>query len=671
VTGIVTPPSDSFAKALTKALGGDREAMAALPGLATSASDQARDAAGSRSQFAREQARILSGVLEAAAEAERLGIETPAQAAQTLQQKLLAAQQKLAEATATANAIGAPLVAQQERLIEEYTKALAELADARAAAARAQAALDAINGNTAQTVVMVTNVLDATRALRSAIDINFAALDTTVDGLLTLDELRTGLAGKATDQQITAMMALLDTNNDGVISKLEASIAASNSLPNQIGLSLAGKFDTLTATTGGLLKFEEFKTQFAGLSTDAELKNIFALLDLNNDGVISKLESLRAETVKLGAIFEVGKTVTFDANDPIRSVFDNISKTNKILTAQFTQWLHVMSGSIVTLNEQAGTISVSEVTGFMTEKNRGAGAAGFPGQYVLQYDSTNYLMQIAASTALTAKSLDNLAFGHWSMLIRGFGPSAAVNVNVVGGSTGSGGTTASAPDYTSHFNSIIAATQGTQNNTAGTKDALNNIANGGWSALIRGFGPGSAVNVNIVGGAAGGSSAPDYTSHFNQIITATQGTQQALINFAYGNWSMLIRGFGASQSVPVSFRREYTSTSFFAKGGAFTNGIVSRPTAFNIGEMGEAGSEAIMPLANIGGSLGVRAHMPDLSGMIEELRALRQEVSMLRYEARATAISTGRSEALLKRVTNNGEGMTVVTDGEPLKVVSV
>jgi hypothetical protein len=62
--------------------------------------------------------------------------------------------------------------------------------------------------------------------------------------------------------------------------------------------------------------------------------------------------------------------------------------------------------------------------------------------------------------------------------------------------------------------------------------------------------------------------------------------------------------------------------------------------------------------------------MPDLSGMIEELRALRQEVSMLRYEARATAISTGRSEALLKRVTNNGEGMTVVTDGEPLKVVS-
>lgn len=45
----------------------------------------------------------------------------------------------------------------------------------------------------------------------------------------------------------------------------------------------------------------------------------------------------------------------------------------------------------------------------------------------------------------------------------------------------------------------------------------------------------------------------------------------------------------------------------FAAGGAFTNGVVSRPTTFDIGVMGERGSEAIMPLANIGGRLGVYA----------------------------------------------------------------
>lgn len=45
----------------------------------------------------------------------------------------------------------------------------------------------------------------------------------------------------------------------------------------------------------------------------------------------------------------------------------------------------------------------------------------------------------------------------------------------------------------------------------------------------------------------------------------------------------------------------------FATGGVFTNTIVKRPTAFNMAEMGEAGPEAILPLTNVGGSLGVRA----------------------------------------------------------------
>jgi phage-related minor tail protein len=40
----------------------------------------------------------------------------------------------------------------------------------------------------------------------------------------------------------------------------------------------------------------------------------------------------------------------------------------------------------------------------------------------------------------------------------------------------------------------------------------------------------------------------------------------------------------------------------FAKGG-----IVSNPSFFNMGLMGEAGPEAIMPLARVGGKLGVAA----------------------------------------------------------------
>ena len=106
------------------------------------------------------------------------------------------------------------------------------------------------------------------------------------------------------------------------------------------------------------------------------------------------------------------------------------------------------------------------------------------------------------------------------------------------------------------------------------------------------------------------------------------------------------------------------ATSAFASGGVFTNSIVSSPTAFNMGLMGEAGPEAIMPLANIGGSLGVRYAGPDfthfgrgMEAMAAEITALRAELQGLRAEARATAVNTGRTQDLLKRVSRNGEAL--------------
>lgn len=45
----------------------------------------------------------------------------------------------------------------------------------------------------------------------------------------------------------------------------------------------------------------------------------------------------------------------------------------------------------------------------------------------------------------------------------------------------------------------------------------------------------------------------------------------------------------------------------FAKGGAFTGSVIKKPTAFNMGLMGEAGPEAIMPLQKVNGQLGVAA----------------------------------------------------------------
>lgn len=73
-------------------------------------------------------------------------------------------------------------------------------------------------------------------------------------------------------------------------------------------------------------------------------------------------------------------------------------------------------------------------------------------------------------------------------------------------------------------------------------------------------------------------------------------------------------------------------TQFFAKGGAFTNSVVSKPTAFSSsggpGVMGEAGPEAIMPLTRgSDGSLGVRAQV-DLSGLQQQGSAVQVNIQI-------------------------------------------
>lgn len=426
VDGVVVPPSDAFAKALTKALAGDAKAMAQLPSLASTATSGARSEAGSAAEFRLQEGRILAGVAAAAAAAAALGVESPEQAAQTLQKKLADAQAKLAEALSAANAIQAPLVSNQQTLIAQYKQALAQLATAQAAAAAAQKALDAIAGNTATTAQATT------------------------------------ATGQAT-------------------------------------------------------------------------------------------ERVEGEIKKLGVTISVGGLVRFDPADPIRSVFDNISRTNGLLSAQFVQWLSLQSGSLVKLDEKLGTVTVSAIRGFETATNRAAGDANFPGLYVLQYDATNYLEEI--------------------------------------------------------------------------RDAM---------ASVR---------------------------------ASTAGTQQALHNLAFGSWSMLIRGFGDHQAVPISFRREISSTQFFATGAAFSHGVVSRPTAFDVGVMGEAGPEAIMPLTNVGGGLGVRALMPDSGALLRLVQDLAAQVVSLRHEARASAVAAQEHLQLMRRLTRGGHSVPVVgVPQEPLVV---
>ncbi len=113
----------------------------------------------------------------------------------------------------------------------------------------------------------------------------------------------------------------------------------------------------------------------------------------------------------------------------------------------------------------------------------------------------------------------------------------------------------------------------------------------------------------------------------------------------------------------------------FETGGAFTNSVISNPTMFPLGVMGEAGPEAIMPLTRTSdGSLGVQAELPRFNTqqdrtpetLVLELKELRKEMEKVRIGVETTATGTNKTFRLLDRVAQDGDSLNVVTTSNSL-----
>jgi Ca2+-binding EF-hand superfamily protein len=127
-------------------------------------------------------------------------------------------------------------------------------------------------------------------AIADAINAGVLSMDADLDGVITFAEMQAALVGLATDAEIQALFAMLDENGDGVLSELEA-------MPLKIAQNLSGMFDMLDTNLDGLLTFDELKAGLGPLATDDQILALMDLMDVNDDGIISKLEAIRYQIV--------------------------------------------------------------------------------------------------------------------------------------------------------------------------------------------------------------------------------------------------------------------------------------------------------------------------------------------------------------------------------------
>ena len=146
------------------------------------------------------------------------------------------------------------------------------------------------------------------------------------------------------------------------------------------------------------------------------------------------------------------------------------------------------------------------------------------------------------------------------------------------------------------------------------------------------------------------------------LMSMNTTTLNSMITNMQRNVSPMYVRVTASQGDPVlTVRSENRGTgapgyAVFAKGGVFTNGVVHGPTDFAMGRMGEAGSEAVMPLGrSTDGRLGVHVLGGQVSdadmALVAEMRAMREELRASRSDGRANNIALVRATKENKEAT--------------------
>lgn len=688
VRGQTSGPSEQFGAALTRALAGDRDAMSSLPGLADTAIESSSASAGTAAEAAIARARVLADVQRVAeiANAQRA---TEVDAAAQAQAELIEAQADLAEALRVANAIGAPLVAKQEDLIAEFAIASKELTDANEALDKAQAALDSIAKNTAAAVLALQGVSEEVKALAfSGIikadalikfvadatdlpdDLRALALATgntfrkTIDFVLGSDDLSDALKQIALAQTNTitkTVRAVLSDDSSEAVKRLVVqqggayaatiqAIASADLTDAQRRVLFAGGGSYLT-TVNAILEsgIDDNAKRLALDTTGAILKTINAQFD----------PAISAEAKALALAGNTGLSRLVSA-----SLSPSVDPTARTLALQAS-------------SDLVRTVNAIQASGMDQEAKNLAlkGADTLSRTVALALGNVNTdaktFAQLAASLGTSTRSID-LARGTFNSdadAVRALGTTlvtATKYVDLLNGnfSAEANAVRTMASDLGRSVRSVDLA-MGTS--SAAANEVIGYAANLGTSTkyvdLARGTISQDALDVARI---AGGNSSISVNGSIavtaeRSITDLYNGLRDVLFAINQGVWVPTLSAVQSIDSrianVPqIKFDRG--NGSVFAQGGAFTNGIVSRPTAFDMGLMGEAGPEAIMPLSRMpDGSLGVRGMggSADMSGVESRLERLENALWSI-------AKHTDRSARSNERLANAVDGDVLVVE---------
>lgn len=240
VLGETQTPSELFADTLKKALGGDVEAMRALPQVATSQIDAARQSASTQADYAIARAQTLNAVQAAAAIAGQLGAVSVVDPVRQVAQPT-AAQDPTQEALGKLNTA-----------IEVLTMSIAT----------------AVGGDLAD---------------------KLGKIDTNLDGSVSESEFKAAFNGTASDNVLSKIFAALDSDDSKMITKLEAIKNNTAGLSNAIG---GGTASQVISSPSGMdrSKFESTLKSEA-VANNVDLNSLTTQFSSFANGVFSSLDT--------------------------------------------------------------------------------------------------------------------------------------------------------------------------------------------------------------------------------------------------------------------------------------------------------------------------------------------------------------------------------------------